>query len=290
MSLKINNIKHLKKTRNSRQDHIKTYASFCNTNKKKQSVEKWLIPQKIINIKKDDSKIINGLMNKENFVIKIQTYDNITKSIIENEVKWNKRLNNLNNNNFIKYFCDFTCKDNIKKYNKNVAIKKICKKNNKNDKLLHFNIIELVKDGVNLKDFLTKVDSHSHFKSVLNQLILSYIQAYEKFNFLHGDMNYGNIIIRSTNNKTKEYKIRNKTYLINTHGIEPVYLDFGNSSESYNESWIFMDFNRLFQEYDRYLLNQPLRNQFNMFKKKFTTGKCCSINGVLTRLKPDKFY
>lgn len=203
------------------------YKNFCRNNLDKQnSPHLWLNPLKLLdNDQEVDSNIIKTLMKNKKFVIKIQPY-RLRKKHIDNEIKWYKKLNEVDNGNFIKYICSFTCnndEDLIKKSNK---VELFCTSKNKKD-YSRVVIIEYI-NGITLEKY--QVDNLDKFYSIFSQLILSYIEAFFNYGFIYNDYRGDNIMIRKTNKKIKIYKILGKYYKIKTYGIEPIFFNFGITS------------------------------------------------------------
>lgn len=207
------------------------YKNFCKSNiKNKNQPDLWLHPQKLLDEKDDvDSNIIETIMNKKKFVIKIQPYDK-RKFHINNEIKWYRKLNEINNGNFIKYICNFTCNNDNKLIKQSKKTNLFCSSKDKH----HFSKVVIIEyiNGKDLNDF--KIDNLRLFYSIHGQLALAYIDAYFKYGFIYNDYVNDNILVRKTTKKEKIYNILGIYYKIKTQGYEPVFFDFGITNMSPN--------------------------------------------------------
>ena len=208
------------------------YRNFCRSKiDKKESPNLWLEPQEILDFDKAvDSNIIKILMKTKKFVLKIEPYK-LRKHHINNQIKWYKQLNEIDNGNFIKYICSFTCNNDhelIKNSNKPELFCTSKTKRNYSRAV----IIEYI-NGKDLDDF--KINNIDLFYSIYGQLALSYIEAYFKYGFIYNDYATDNILVRKTKKSSKIYKILGKYYKIKTRGYEPVFFDFGITSMDINK-------------------------------------------------------
>ena len=66
-------------------------------------------------------------------------------------------------------------------------------------------------------------------KSLILQITCVIIQLAEIYKVYHGDINTGNILVDSLNERTIEYCIDGETFIIESHGIIPKIIDYGKS-------------------------------------------------------------
>jgi hypothetical protein len=152
-----------------------------------------------------------------NIVLKFGIYESINKEYIIGE-----KLVELPN--FIKYFCMFTCNDNIKNIinNKNtISNYKICYYGNNSIGILVMKEYKLCC----IENYKWNKFNFEELKNIIKQVIFAIINAYEKKGFLHGDLHSGNILLKP---KRKEKIIYNKKELL-VNNLEAVIMDFEKS-------------------------------------------------------------
>jgi serine/threonine protein kinase len=76
---------------------------------------------------------------------------------------------------------------------------------------------------------LTKTNNVNVIKSLILQITCVIIELSTIYNIYHGDINSGNILIDSTNERTLDYYIEGEKYNIESYGIIPKIIDFGRS-------------------------------------------------------------
>ena len=107
--------------------------------------------------------------------------------------------------------------------------------------IVHFFVYEYIAHG-DVSDFL-KGNQESHIiKSIILQVACIIMQLASIYKIYHGDINSGNILIDTTNEKTLDYCIEGQTFIIESYGIIPKIIDYGRShfykeAISNNEVW-----------------------------------------------------
>ncbi len=224
---------YLKKTGGSRLNYVESYTSHCNVNK--ETVSDWLLPSKVLQsaFVNDDFRAVylskfKGV-DTQDIVVKVQE---IGRGDLGRELRAIRKIGKMKNNNFIKYICDFKCNDEISRYKTNEGrIEKFC---DGGSKKLHIIIQEYIKNG-DISNFFLKNENYNNKNVIMNiirQCICALAEAFVKYGFTHGDLHGANILISKDENlqKTKQYEIRGKKYIINMFGFEPVMIDYGKST------------------------------------------------------------
>ena len=124
--------------------------------------------------------------------------------------------------------CDFSCNDDKNKYITKIRNQtRFC--GNGSHKL-HFFVYEYISHG-DVSDFLTSNTVHiDTIKNLILQLTCVIMQLASVYRIYHGDINSGNILIDSTNEKNVDYCIDGETFVIESHGIMPKLIDYGRSN------------------------------------------------------------
>ena len=187
---------------------------------------------------KNDNKWLDvkGYLTSKNLEILIASLQNYKDVIlkfgnlleIQKEYDFGKLTYENNVPNFIKFLCVFSCNDIIQEIqSRNFNIHNfICK--GEGD-LLGIIVMPYVSLG-NLDNYSWNKSNLHILKNVICQVVFALLYAYEKFQFIHGDLHVGNILLRHTKKKSVMYG--NK--LFNITGIYPLIMDFGRSYQKDN--------------------------------------------------------
>jgi serine/threonine protein kinase len=245
---------HLTKTSHSRMVGVQSYKINCGKNL--LSGYNTIKASEETSIHKDDFVhiILTHLKDyNKPVVVKIYDENNIQLRI---EQKILQTVNEYRNT--AKLICDFSCKDD--KNNYIAKIKKsihFCK--NDGPDLLHFFVYEYVPNGdlsnfLHLCTFKTPINSafmsdkgncyHALekcegviknkknipvIKTLILQITCVIIQLATIYKIYHGDINSGNILIDTIDDKTIDYRIEEQTFTIQTYGVMPKVIDYGRS-------------------------------------------------------------
>jgi thiamine kinase-like enzyme len=149
-------------------------------------------------IQKSDKNalLIGSLLKRKSVVIKISNNERI---LYERNIE--KNLNNFIG--FIKFICDFSCNDNFTDYTGNHLPHFLCK-NNSSLETVHILVMPYYKNK-SLKDFIKTVKDLRLFRSLLNQVFVSYYFAFKETAFIHNDFHIGNILINKTTKTSENY-------------------------------------------------------------------------------------
>lgn len=155
------------------------------------------------------------------FVIKAYEHGTV---FAKRELKVWKRLQNTAFKRHIpRYICDFSCLDDKSRWFKNINKKTpVCLTDGIDT--LHFFVMEYVRNG-DVNDFI-KSTTHLQHRSLLLQVLLMIADLAYNYRIYHGDLNSGNILVRTTSKKTVKYRIKNKVFTVKTHGFVPMLVDF----------------------------------------------------------------
>jgi hypothetical protein len=141
--------------------------------------------------------------NKKDIVLKISNI----KSII-NEYDISKILKNMQN--FISYYYWFTCNDNIVNIINNERMIKKYKLCNYGSDPIGILVMNYYKIGSIGEYEWTEYNFHI-LKNVLMQTSFAIIYAYDKYNFIHGDLHVNNILLKPKAECELTYEYINKT-------------------------------------------------------------------------------
>jgi serine/threonine protein kinase len=170
--------------------------------------------------------------------------------------------------NTAKLICDFVCNDDKTKY-----ITKIKKQmrfcGNGGDKL-HFFVYEYIAHG-DVSNLLLKTQDIHIIKSFILQMTCVIIELAAIYKIHHGDLNTGNMLIDTTNEKTIEYCIDGETIIIESHGIIPKIIDYGRSNTYKGDilhTDVWFDIILMLGAISPYIRNENLKIQFLEISKK----------------------
>jgi serine/threonine protein kinase len=127
--------------------------------------------------------------------------------------------------NFIKYYCMFSCNENMDRFDDtDLTDKSLCR-----DKGIKTGFIVIpYYDTGSVKNYSWDVSKFKSLKNVLCQAVLALCSSYVSIGFVHGDMHLDNIVLRKTKKKTllyKEFEI-----ILKPEEFYAIILDFGRSN------------------------------------------------------------
>jgi len=216
-------IEKLKKCPRSRITNMETYKINCGKN--------LLIGYDTIkasdetSIHKDDFvRVVLSRLHNYNkpVIVKVYDEDNFHLNIELNVLEQVKGFRNT-----AEIICHFSCIDDKNKYITKIKNQiRFC--GNGLDKL-HFFVYEYIENG-DVSDFLIKNQDVNIVISVILQITCVIIQLATIYKIYHGDINSGNILIDTLNEKTIDYCIDDEIFTIENHGIIPKIIDYGRSN------------------------------------------------------------
>jgi serine/threonine protein kinase len=139
--------------------------------------------------------------------------------------------------NTARLICEFSCDDNKNNYITKLTKQiKFCERGTNK---LYFFVYEYIAHG-DISDYLKKTRDVQIIKTLILQVVCVIIELATIYKVCHGDLNSGNILINTTDEKTLEYRIGDEIVVIESNGIIPIIIDFGRS-KFYRESINYQD-------------------------------------------------
>jgi len=143
--------------------------------------------------------------------------------------------------NTTRLICEFSCDDNKNNYiTKLIKQIKFCERGTNK---LYFFVYEYIAHG-DISDYLQKTRDVKIIKTLILQVVCIIIELATIYKVCHGDLNSGNILINTADEKTLEYRIGNEIVVIESNGIIPIIIDFGRSKfhgEPINNQHVWYD-------------------------------------------------
>ena len=228
-------------------------------------------------------------MNKDHFVhviisklkdynepVVVKIYDSENRHL-KIELKILEKIQDYRNT--ARLICHFSCKDDKNNYFRKIM--KPIRFCSNGSHPFHYFVYEYIATG-DISDFFTKNTDTNLIKSFVLQITAVIIQLASIYRICHGDINSGNIMIDTTEEKTLDYTIDGKTYTIETHGIIPKMIDYGKSKfyrdtiVSPNDVWD--DIIIMLVVLNRYYENdQFTKNIRNLYELNFSTFTDCYL-------------
>jgi serine/threonine protein kinase len=139
--------------------------------------------------------------------------------------------------NTARLICEFSCDDNKNNYITKLTKQiKFCERGTNK---LYFFVYEYIAHG-DISDYLQKTRDVQIIKTLILQVVCVIIELATIYKVYHGDLNSGNILINTTDEKTLEYRVGDEIVVIESNGIIPIIIDFGRS-KFYRESINYQD-------------------------------------------------
>lgn len=254
-------LQYLKKQKGGRIPNLTSFQTVCSPEKAHAS----LIGLKSIKSPYESDDFIQVVLSKTKesespLIVKIQE----PGKFLTNELNVQKILKD--QNNVIKYICDFPCL-----FNKVVWNNKIEKPTtfcDESGELMHVIVMEYINNDL-AKLFETTEIPNNIFKSIVKQVGFSILEIHLNHFISHNDMNRGNLLIDIDSPKELTYKIGDFTKTINTFGYEFILIDFQranilsiDSSNNSSNNNMFGESNILFQ-----LANDEISLAFELMSK-----------------------
>jgi len=182
----------------------------------------WLnVLQKIPNV---NILIGNVDISKKTIVVKFESYKEMEKEYEISKTIYDSKLQN-----FIKYYCFFSCNEDRKKFEiLEIESKKLplCTGLGKNT---GFIIMPFYNLG-SIAMYNWSISNLHILKSILIQLVFALYESFEKIGFVHQDLHLYNVLLRKTKKEEMHYKTINKS--VKTEGFYPIIMDFGRAKVS----------------------------------------------------------
>ena len=170
--------------------------------------------------------VIKSKLENYNEPVVVKIYDS-ENGRLYTEINILKKVKDYRNT--ARLICHFTCKDDKTSYfRKIIKTMKPITFCSKGTHLLHFFVYEYIANG-DISDFFTKNNDINLIKSMTLQITAVIIELALVYKVIHGDINSGNIMVDTTEEKTLDYTIDRKTFEIETYGWMPKMIDYGKS-------------------------------------------------------------
>lgn len=127
--------------------------------------------------------------------------------------------------NTVPLLCDFACNDDKTRYITKLQQPIMFCHTPSPDKL-NFFVFEYLRFG-DISDYIVKQTDPQAVYTIILQMVCVIIQLASKYRILHGDLNTGNILVDTTDEKMVDYVIDNKTISIASYGFIPKLIDYG---------------------------------------------------------------
>lgn len=215
-------IVNLRKTGGARMKDVNTYTIACQENdlvgyKTLKSANE-VDPEDFVHV------ILSKVAKNKKVVVKIHE---AKSPFASNEIMAMTALKGYRNT--VKYVCDFTCQDNVDRWQKNVVSPQtFCIANGVAN--FHFIVMEYIHNG-DLGDFFKTQQDTNILKSFFVQSALVIIELGSIYKIAHGDLNSGNILVAKTNKSSLTYNLFGTRTKVATFGVIPIFLDFGRCSK-----------------------------------------------------------
>ena len=271
------------------EENYRKYIAEKSINSK--NTDGWLIPNQLLNISNriSGNKIVKAnIIKKKKIIVKISKY----KELLEKDYNISIMLSTIKCKNFANYLGFFswnsselrssvfkaynsskdpllTCKNNINQYEKEKILPDFfCKNKIDTNYFLFMNYYPLG----SLEKYKPK--NIDEIISIINQVLSCMTYAYEKINFVHGDLHPGNILVKKTTKENLLYNFDDKTIKISTFGVEVVLFDFDRSSTDKNFGFLLNELSTFINTYETIMLQMNLFNNqentpFRNLKKEF---------------------
>ena len=222
-TIKTSIVEKLQKCPRSRITNMETYKINCGKNLL-IGYDTIKASEETSNHKDDFVHVVLSRLKDYNKPVIVKVYD-------EDNFHLNIELNVLEKvtgfRNTAQLICHFSCNDDKNKYVTKIKNQiRFC--SNGLDKL-HFFVYEYIEKG-DVSDFLIKIQDKNIIVSLILQISCLIIQLASIYKIYHGDINSGNILIDTINEKTIDYCIEDEIFTIENHGIIPKIIDYGRSN------------------------------------------------------------
>lgn len=222
--------------------------SKCAINSNKQYIiptRNWLKPiEEFITGDSNTAGLImlGELIDKEKIIVKI------TKNVNNKIIILGTKLNSLHN--FVKTHCSFYCTERYEKINNKYKDSSYFCSNTSPDYIT----VEVMKKYSGSLSSLKGTLTRDQVTNILSQIVLSLMEAFYKFGFIHEDMSLGNVLYRiKSTNEIIDYDLSNfKTMRMNLNigDIIPIISDY-DKIESYKKE--------IYEQYSKEPINKLIR-------------------------------
>lgn len=166
--------------------------------------------------------VMEGLLENTKVVIKLQE----VTSLSEREASVATQFRNRPANNVVIPICEFKCRHDLLHWMQPIRMREpFC---TGGDTLLSVFVMEHI--SYNLAEYFEKHSNNEQaLRSCLKQLGFALAELHFVHGMSHGDIGSGNIMLDIDTPKTNIYTIAGHQYSVDTHGFEPILIDFQRS-------------------------------------------------------------
>lgn len=222
-------LQHMPKHGGGRLHDVQTFRASCDAGSK-DSATAWITATKTL--KSPDevaynsfAHVMEGLLANEPVVIKLQTIGRLSnrEATVAAYFRANPRRN------IVVPICQFQCPHDLVKWQKPLPVRagsrRLCDGKKGSDPMLSVLVLEYLPH--NLIDYLVSQPVSDPVRvSILKQLGFTLIQLHLVDRMSHGDIGSGNMMLDVGEPRRNDYVIRGKTWSVDTHGVEPILIDF----------------------------------------------------------------
>ena len=212
----------LPKTRRSRIFSMETYKINCGKNKL-YGYKSFKAAEEASMYKDDFVHVVLSKLQDYDKPVVVKVYDaNKLDLLLERKILEKIR----DYRNTARLICEFSCDDDKNNYITKITKQiKFCERGTNK---LYFFVYEYIAHG-DISDYLQKTRDIKIIKTLILQVVCVIIELATIYKVCHGDLNSGNILINTTDEKTLEYRIGDEIVVIESNGIIPIIIDFGRS-------------------------------------------------------------
>jgi hypothetical protein len=227
-------LQHMPKHGGGRLHDVQTFRASCDAGSK-DSATAWITATKTL--KSPDevaynsfAHVMEGLLAQGNganepVAIKLQTIGRLSnrEATVAAYFRANPRRN------IVVPICQFQCPHDLVKWQKPLPVRagsrRLCDGTKGSDPMLSVLVLEYLPH--NLVDYLVSQPVSDPVRvSILKQLGFTLIQLHLVDRMSHGDIGSGNMMLDVGEPRRNDYVIRGKTWSVDTHGVEPILIDF----------------------------------------------------------------
>jgi len=216
-------LQHMPKHGGGRLHDVQTFRASCDAGSK-DSATAWISATKTL--KSPDevaynsfAHVMEGLLENEPVVIKLQTVGRLSNR----EATVTAYFREKTRRNIVVPICQFQCHHDLVKGQKPLPVRA------GSDPMLSVLVLEYLPH--NLIDYLVSQPVSDLVRvSILKQLGFTIIQLHLVDRMSHGDIGSGNMMLDVGEPRRNDYVIRGKTWSVDTHGVEPILIDFQRST------------------------------------------------------------
>jgi len=172
----------------------------------------------------------------------------------------------------VKHICTYSCLDDTTRWMEALTKPQHTCGDSKSLDKLTFMIMDYIPNG-DVVSFL-KIATNQQIKALFIQCALAIIDMGIKYDVSQGDFNSGNILITLGKSSTKKIQIGKNNYTFKTHGVCPLFIDFGRGYVRKQKTCdIIDDITTLFTVFVNYIpldndLKETLRNMVLTISRK----------------------